>query len=178
MATAYTARAAEANYPVKSRPESGLVVQQINFSNPAVTVAINDSVELCKIPVNCLITDLYLTVSGFDTNAAPTGTVSLGLTKATAGEADIDTVGFMSAVTAKGGPVAKPISPLDFNGALVFPYLASGDNVATAPMDGVHSKLTFRIGAAALATAGTALLIRGWVGYIMDADWESASDPA
>lgn len=176
MATAYTARAAEANYPVKSRPETGLVVQQINFSNPATVVVINDTVELCKIPVNCLITDLALSVSGFDTNAAPTATVGLGLTKATAGEADIDAVGFCSAVTGKGGATAKGISPADFNGALAFPYLASGDNVTTAPMDGVHSKLTFKVSSAP-ATAGNALKIVGWIGYIMDADWESSSDP-
>lgn len=177
MATAYTARAAEANYPAKTRPESGQIIQQINFSNPSVTVVTGDSVELCKIPSNALITDMLLGLSGIDAHAtAPTATVTLGLTKATSGEADVDEDGFMAAVTGRYAATGavKYTTPADFNGALAFPYLASGDGT---PADGIHSKLTFKV-TGTLGTAGTAMKIVGWVAYTMDADWESSSDPA
>src|SRR5262245_23545151 len=173
MATAYTARTAEASFPAKTRPTNGVVRQVINWS-AAATVVTGDSVELCKIPVNAQITDVYLVVAGFDTNSTPTATSQLGLTKATAGAADIDDDGFITAGAAgiAFGNVAKAVTPVNFNGALGFPYLAVGDGV---PADGIHSKLTFKINGT-LATAGTTPSIKGFVDYTMDADFASSSN--
>ncbi len=174
MANAYTARAAEASYPARTRPESGPIVQQISFVWPA-TVTANDTVELCKIPVNALIIDIMLGLTGIDTNASATGTVTLGLTKATAGEADIDDDGFMAAATGKLGNAGalKYSAPGDFNGALAFPYLAIGD---AQPADGIHSKLTLKIPAAATFGGAGVAKVSGWVMYTLDTDWASSSN--
>jgi len=177
MATAYTARAAENNYPAKTRPANGVIVQQLAWTG-AATVAINDTIDLCKIPANALITDLMLGLTGFDTNASPTATISLGLTKPTANESDIDPVGFLNAATARNGAngALKYSSPSDFNGALAFPYLAAPDGAGpNIPSDGIHSKLTLKVGSAP-ATAGTTPKVTGWIQYVMDSDWSSASN--
>jgi len=178
MANAYTARAAENSYPARSRPESGLIVQQLNFVWPA-TVTANDTVELCKIPVNALITDLMLGLQGIDVNATATGTVSLGLTKATANDSDIDPVGFMSAAAGKlaNSGALKWSSPVDFNGALAFPYLAAPDAVGpNIPADGIHSKLTLKVISAATFGGASVAMVKGWIGYTLDSDWASSSN--
>lgn len=164
MPNAYTARAAEQSYPVRSQPATGAVIQLINFTAPANTTA-NDTVELCKIPANSVLTDMYLTVAGFDTGSA-TATFNLGLTKATANEADVDPVGFCSAVASKFGAGSKTITPADLNGALVLPYQAGADGVgASLPADGVHSKLTMKFnGTPVTAGIGT---VKGWIEYVM-----------
>jgi hypothetical protein len=170
MAT-YTARPAESSYPVKTRPVSGIVIQPFTYA-VATALAENDVVELCKVPVNALITDFYLNVPDLDTHATPTIELDVGLTKATSGEDNVDVDGFVDGSSV--GQSAGIIDLQDKNGTLAFPYLCTGD---VAPYDGVHSKFSITV-SAAVATGATSVTIRGWLQYVMDADWESSTDPS